>query len=141
MCRFAALGVLSVHEGPAAATPERPAGNGCYQIIAKHSGQCPDMAGCSYAHGAPIVRATRNGGSNQVWWFVQPAGRAPLAQGSLGLVPQVGNSVGILVDHTGMVLDVAHAGQRHGAPVVQAFPASGNGIVGLNQQGRFQSKS
>ncbi|MFG2940111.1 RICIN domain-containing protein [Streptomyces sp. NPDC048282] len=186
---FATAGVLSVYEGPAAATPESPVGSGYYQIIAKHSGMCLDVAGYSYAHGAPIVQATCggghnqqwrlvpysdgqkfriqarhsgmcldvaggsrrhaapvvqatcNGGSNQVWWFVQPAGRAPLVQGSLGLVPQVGHSVGIVVDHTGMVLDVAYASQSHGAQVVQAYPASGNGNLGLNQQWRFQFKS
>lgn len=186
---FAAVGVLLAFEGPAVAAPTAPVGSGYYQIKAKHSGMCLDVANYSYAHGASIVQATCggghnqqwrlvpygdgqkfriqarhsgmcldvahgsrqhaarvvqatcNGGSNQVWWFVQPPGRAPLVDGSLGLVPQVGNSVGIVVDHTGMALDVAHASQRHGAPVVQAYPAGSNGDLGLNQQWRFVFRS
>ncbi|WP_017236996.1 RICIN domain-containing protein [Streptomyces sp. SS] len=76
---FAAVGVLSVHEGPAAATPERPVGSGYYQIIAKHSGQCLDVAGYSYAHGAPIAQATCGGGHNQQWRLV-PYGDVGLNQ-------------------------------------------------------------
>ncbi|MEU4061326.1 RICIN domain-containing protein [Streptomyces wedmorensis] len=108
------------------ATPERPVGNGYYQIIAKHSGQCLDVAGYSYAHGAPIVQATCGDGHNQQWRLV------PYSDG---------RKFRIQARHSGMCLDVAWGSRQHAAPAMQAFPASGNGNVGLNQQWRFQLKS
>ncbi|MET9466162.1 RICIN domain-containing protein [Streptomyces sp. NPDC006544] len=114
-----------------------PQGDGVkFKIQARHSGLCLDVAHGSRAHGAPVVQANCSGGSNQVWWFVRPPGRAALVNTSLGVVPQVGNSVGIVADHSGMVLDVAGASQNHAAPVVQAAPPGGE--PSLNEQWQFR---
>ncbi|MGW8767976.1 RICIN domain-containing protein [Streptomyces sp. NPDC055815] len=179
---FAAAGALSLVQAPAMSAPQAPVGTGWYQIRAKHSGMCLDVAHFSYGHaaavvqatcgsghnqqwrllpqgdskykiqvrhsgmcldvawgsrqhGAPVVQSTCNGGSNQVWWFVQPPGRAPLVDTSIGQVPQTRNSVGIVVDHTGMVLDVAWDSLAHGAKIVQAYPPGGEPAI--NQQWQF----
>ncbi|MEU9293357.1 RICIN domain-containing protein [Streptomyces sp. NPDC048266] len=110
-----------------------------FKIKARHSGMCLDVAWGSTAHAARVVQSHCNGGSNQVWWFVQAPGRAPLVNSSIGVVPQVGNSVGIVADHSGALLDVAHFSRAHGAPVVQAH-ASGGGPT-TNQQWRFVQAS
>ncbi|MGW6689268.1 RICIN domain-containing protein [Streptomyces sp. NPDC054961] len=65
-----------------------------------------------------------------------PRGPDPGPNTSLGVVPQVGNSVGIVADHSGMVLDVAGASQNHAAPVVQAAPPGGE--PSLNEQWQFR---
>lgn len=114
-----------------------PQGDGVrFKIQVRHSNMCLDVAHASRKHGAPVVQASCSGGSNQVWWFAPVRGRAPLVTGPIGRVPQIGNSAAIVADHTGMVLDVAHASQGHAAPVVQAGLGAGREAA-LNQQWRF----
>ncbi|MFF3320233.1 RICIN domain-containing protein [Streptomyces sp. NPDC003035] len=114
-----------------------PQGDGRnFKIQARHSNMCLDVAHANRKHGAPVVQAHCSGGSNQVWWFAPAAGRAPLVDGPIGRVPHVANSAAIVADHTGMVLDVAHASRDHAAPVVQAQLGAGR-EPGLNQLWRF----
>ncbi|QES51953.1 hypothetical protein DEJ50_33110 [Streptomyces venezuelae] len=115
-----------------------PQGDGrSFKIQARHSNLCLDVAHASRKHGAPVVQANCSGGSNQVWWFAPAQGRAPLVDSPIGRVPQINNSVAIVADHTGMVLDVAHFSQAHAAPVVQAGLGAGREPA-LNQLWRFQ---
>ncbi|MET9962814.1 RICIN domain-containing protein [Streptomyces sp. NPDC006326] len=114
-----------------------PQGDGqSFKIQARHSNMCLDVAWGSRQHGAPVVQANCSGGSNQVWSFVQPRGRRPLVNSSIGVVPQIGNSVAIVASHSGMVLDVKNASQKHAAEVVQANLGAGTQPA-LNQQWRF----
>ncbi|CAL9568810.1 MULTISPECIES: RICIN domain-containing protein [unclassified Streptomyces] len=115
-----------------------PQGDGLrFKIQARHSNMCLDVAHASRRHAAPVVQANCSGGSNQVWWFAPAQGRAPLVNSSIGRVPHIDNSAAIVADHTGMVLDVAHASRAHAAPVVQATLGAGR-EPGLNQLWRFE---
>ncbi|MFF5010873.1 RICIN domain-containing protein [Streptomyces phaeochromogenes] len=114
-----------------------PQGDGLrFKIQARHSSMCLDVAHASRKHAAPVVQANCSGGSNQVWWFAPAQGRAPLVDSPIGRVPQINNSASVVADHTGMVLDVAHASQAHAAPVVQAGLGAGREPA-LNQLWRF----
>jgi len=61
-----------------------------YQIIAKHSGKCLDIAGGELYNGAAAIQWDCHGGDNQQWTF-EPAG---------------GGYFKIIVKHSGKALDV-----------------------------------
>lgn len=57
---------------PAGSTDPARIKEGFYQLVAKHSGMCLDVAHLSIAHAAPVIQAKCWDGPNQHWAFVRP---------------------------------------------------------------------
>jgi hypothetical protein len=102
-----------------------------FQIKARHSNKCLDVAYANPAHGADVIQATCLGGKNQQWrffeekngyWQVVPGGK-----------PQVNQLVEIRPRHSDKCLDVANLSIAHGADVLQ-----GTCWHGPNQLWRFE---
>ncbi|MFE5491759.1 RICIN domain-containing protein [Streptomyces virginiae] len=96
---------------PANAAPSEPVGGGWFQIRARHSDKCLDVAWASTAHGADVVQGNCTPGNRNQQWR---------------LVPLSGNFFRIVARHSGQCLDVAWASAAHGADVVQADCTPGN---------------
>ncbi|HEX7330044.1 MAG TPA: Calx-beta domain-containing protein [Pyrinomonadaceae bacterium] len=74
-----------------------------YEIVAKHSGKCMDVAGASTATGANVHQWTCVGVTNQQWQ----------------VLPVSGGYYKIVARHSGKVLDVKFGGLDNGTPVWQ----------------------
>ncbi|WP_078622051.1 RICIN domain-containing protein [Streptomyces sp. NRRL S-244] len=76
-----------------------------YKIVARHSGKCLGLYGDSKANGVQVVQWACNGGTNQLWEFVDigDPGCIPSSDGGCGE-----NVVGYLIQsvHSGKCLDV-----------------------------------
>ncbi|MEV8537229.1 RICIN domain-containing protein [Streptomyces sp. NPDC051211] len=118
-CAAALAGSLWGLTGPAGAAQAAPVAEGTYyQIIARHSGKCLDVAHASTDHAADVIQGNCSGGRNQQWRVE--------AQGD-GLFE-------IQARHSGKCLDVAHASRAHAADVIQ-----GTCLGGKNQFWWFKS--
>jgi Ricin-type beta-trefoil lectin domain-like len=74
-----------------------------FELVARHSGKCLDVAHISEEDGADVLQGTCWGGPNQHWWL-----------------RSVGNGYyEIVARHSGKCLDVAGASQDHAADVIQ----------------------
>jgi hypothetical protein len=102
-----------------AATPPALDTSRPYEVVARHSGKCLDIAHASTAGGATLVQADCWGGANQRF-FLRPAGN-----GFYDIVPQ----------HSGQCLELGHASIDHAAPVTQA-----NCWGGTNQRWKIESR-
>ena len=83
---------------------------------------CLDVAHAGSQDYSAVVQVHCGGGSNQLWWFVRPPGRAALLDTSLGRVPQVGHGVGIVADRSGVLPTVPFGSREHAAEVGQVSP-------------------
>ncbi|WAS94536.1 RICIN domain-containing protein [Nannocystis punicea] len=45
-------------------------GEGCYRLVAKHSGLCLDVSGAGATDGTPLIQWQWHGGGNQLWQLV-----------------------------------------------------------------------
>jgi len=78
--------------------PGRP-----YQLIAKHSGKCLDVAGVGTGNGTNIIQYDCHGGPNQQWTLTDKGGGYYLA----------------VAKHSGKCLDVAGVGTGNGTSIIQ----------------------
>lgn len=85
---LAPIFLLLVSAGSAFGDAPNP--NIFYQIKARHSGKCLDVAGWSAANGAPVIQWDCHGGENQQWTFT------PVGAGYYKIVAR----------HSGKALDV-----------------------------------
>jgi hypothetical protein len=84
-----------------------------YELRARHSDKCLDVANFSFDHGADVIQGNCWGGRNQQWTFL----------------PTDGGYSEVHARHSGKCLDVANYSYGHGANVLQA-----NCWGGRNQQ-------
>ena len=96
------LSVAALAPASAAAAPRL---YGPYEIHARHSGKCLDVANMSMAHGADVIQENCSGKSNQQWW--------------LRANPN-GHFYEVVSVNSGMCLDVANKSTAHAANVIQA---------------------
>ena len=88
-----------------------------YQVHARHSEKCLDVANWSFHHGADVIQGTCGTGWNQQW----------------KLVGTDSNWWMLVARHSGKCLDVAHMSTAHTANVIQATCWGG-----YNQQWQFR---
>ena len=97
---------------------EFPEGPGpYYELVARHSGMCLDVAYASMAHAANVIQGTCWRGENQKW-YLRPSATPGYYE--------------VVAKHSNMCLDVAYASMAHAANVVQ-----GTCWGGANQLWRF----
>jgi len=89
-----------------------------FELVARHSQKCLDVAGWSAADGTPLSQWACHGGDNQIWSL------DPAADGSSRIVSR----------HSGKCLDVNGASTDDGAQVIQ-WQCHG----GANQQWRLEA--
>ncbi|WP_175439315.1 RICIN domain-containing protein [Streptomyces vilmorinianum] len=88
---------------PAEAAQQRPVGTGWYEVVARHSDKCLDVAWASPADGANVIQWGCSGQGNQQW----------------RLIPQGDGMYQIVARHSRKCLDVEQAGVHSGANVIQ----------------------
>lgn len=91
-----------------AATPlNNPVNDGVYRLVAKHSGQVLDVAGCDTANNANVAQWPWLGGDCQRW----------------NLTNQGNGEYTLVAQHSGMALDVTGCSTQAGGDVRQATPS------------------
>ncbi len=111
LCRRARAGrtigglILALLATTALAGADVAAAADYYEVRARHSNKCLDVAYASTSHGANVIQADCWGGRNQQW-RLEYAG---------------GDAYYLIARHSDMCLDVAHASYLHGANVIQAY--------------------
>jgi len=118
------LAVTLFAPGAAAASTSSAGPVYWYQVIARHSGKCLDVANASLKHAANVIQGVCGGPAayNQQW-------RIRYVEGGDG-------AARVIARHSGMCLDVAYARLEHGANVVQGV--CGGAGSGANQLWRFK---
>jgi uncharacterized protein (DUF1800 family) len=92
---------------PEPATSNAPPPTGYYQLVARHSGQCLDIAGASTEPNVPAVQWYCHGGADQQW--------------RLEALP--GGGYRLTARHSGNALEVLDGSLEDAAPVVQNTPS------------------
>ena len=92
---------------PEPATSNAPPPTGYYQLVARHSGQCLDIAGASTEPNVPAVQWYCHGGEDQQW--------------RLEALP--GGGYRLTARHSGNALEVLDGSLEDAAPVVQNTPS------------------
>ena len=79
---------------------------GVYEVVARHSGKCLDVAGASLNAGAPVIQWTCHGGENQHW----------------AVEASTDGSYRLVAGHSGNALDVSGASLADAAAIIQYSP-------------------
>lgn len=114
----AALGLLALVAAFSLVAPAPAQAWPWYEVRARHSEKCLDVANWSFLHGADVIQGTCWQGENQLW-ELQPTFNGSWFTGYYKVVVML----------SGKCLDVAHASTAHLADVIQG--TCGNG---WNQQ-------